>query len=160
MEGTDSRVPRWADGDYLRSIAGPGRVVPVETGGKYTDADWGQEIVSWDIFLGSSGWPSSAAHAAKHERRLYLAQYNLLDQFPQLRQDIIIPDVIYSEPPASSHAPAYKQPIDAETGAETVLLNAWLGPAGTESPAHTDPYFNCYGEGAFCLCIVIWSVRR
>ncbi|KAJ7184296.1 Clavaminate synthase-like protein [Mycena filopes] len=52
------------------------------------------------------------------DKPLYLAQHSLLMQFPTLRADIEVPDYL--------------------------VINAWLGPAGTVSPAHTDPYFNTY----------------
>lgn len=150
--------PRWACGDYLRKLTGQGRVVPVEVGGRYTDEGWGQAIESWDEFLRRSGWPSYTAGdgdstnngGAQHEAPtealppLYLAQHSLLHQFPALGSDIILPDYIYACPPAPESYSAYTPPRN-EDGDEDVIVNVWMGPRGTDSPAHTDPYHNCYG---------------
>ena len=156
----DARGGRWADGDYLRELAGPGRVVPVEVGGKYTEAGWSQDIISWDDFLESSGWPASkqqekpdtAEEAPRwHGKPLYLAQHTLLGQFPDLYKDMLLPDLIYSSPPPPPWMPDYRPPINSETGEEDVLVNVWIGPPSTDSPAHTDPYYNCYG-GSLASC--------
>ena len=61
-----------------------GRTVPVEVGKKYTDPDWGQELISFDNFLKSF----------KDEKdKKYLAQHPLLEQFKELEDDIIIPGI-------------------------------------------------------------------
>ncbi|KAK0535769.1 hypothetical protein OC842_002202 [Tilletia horrida] len=151
--------PRWASGRYLRQLVGEGRVVPVEIGRAYTDADWTQAIISWDDFLERSGWGTSGRCPDQSERSsnkhdsassetkatTYLAQHTLLTQFPELERDMIRPDLVYSCPPAPPWMPEYRPPYDAENGAgDEVVVNAWLGPSGTLSPAHTDPYFNLY----------------
>ncbi|KAH7100216.1 Clavaminate synthase-like protein [Auriculariales sp. MPI-PUGE-AT-0066] len=59
----------------------------------------------------------------------YLAQHNLFTQFPSLRDDINVPDYVYSDIPGARN---------------TLALNVWLGPAGAGSPAHTDEFANCY----------------
>lgn len=46
-------VNSWCSKDYLRKLAGPGRVVPVEVGGNYTADDWGQKILPFEDFLES-----------------------------------------------------------------------------------------------------------
>lgn len=125
------RPPRWADPVYLRRRAGPGRVVPVETGARYTDADWGQEIMGWDEFLDAAGWDES------EPRSVYLAQHPLLYQFPWLAEDISMPPFVNANPPEPEYAPEYKAPAEP-------LANVWIGPRGTVSPAHTDAYYNCY----------------
>ncbi|KAJ7491286.1 hypothetical protein FB451DRAFT_1222687 [Mycena latifolia] len=109
----------WASIDYLRAVAGPGRIVPVEVGSDYRADDWSQRLVPWDTFLTSldSGG-----------EMLYLAQHSLLMQFPALRADIEVPDYVYADLPRP----------------RALVINLWLGPKGTVSPAHTDPYFNMY----------------
>ncbi|KAF8558526.1 Clavaminate synthase-like protein [Imleria badia] len=124
---------QWASLSYLFSVSGPGRVVPVEVGDDYRSDDWSHKLISWEEFLSSLD-PSSTAHRQHHT--LYLAQHSLLSQFPQLRDDIILPDIVYASLDAPDF-PAYNPP-------SSVILNAWLGPKGTISPAHTDPFFNCY----------------
>ncbi|KAF8123724.1 hypothetical protein EV363DRAFT_1435596 [Boletus edulis] len=103
---------QWASLPYLFSLAGPGRIVPVEVGDDYRSDEWTQKLISWEDFL--SSLDPSSVH--RPHQTIYLAQHSLFTQFPQLRDDIILPDI----------------------------SSAWLGPKGTISPAHTDPFFNCY----------------
>ncbi|KAF8310667.1 Clavaminate synthase-like protein [Clavulina sp. PMI_390] len=70
----------------------------------------------------------------------YLAQHDLIGQFPELRSDIIIPDYVYSEPPKTRAFPHHKPPRVEGLCA----LNTWIGPKGCITPPHKDPYFNCY----------------
>ena len=114
----------WHSTHYLRTVSGPGRVVPVEVGSDYRTHDWSQEIMGWDDFLTSLTQPS--------DRALYLAQHSLFLQFPNMREDMIVPDYVYSCPNSSDSFPDYKPP----TNDEQLVLNAWLGPKGTISPAH------------------------
>jgi lysine-specific demethylase 8 len=147
---------RWASGQYLLEIAGGrGRVVPCEVGGKYSDEDWGQQILPWQDFLARSGWQVDTSKPADDEtssQTLYLAQHTLFDQFPKLEADILPPDYVF----ASAEIPGYTPPVrtvegDEEEGEqrrviEDVVKSVWIGPEGTVSPAHTDPHFNCYSE--------------
>ncbi|KIK95739.1 hypothetical protein PAXRUDRAFT_826722 [Paxillus rubicundulus Ve08.2h10] len=124
---------QWASLTYLLSVAGPGRIVPVEVGNDYRLDDWTQKLMSWDKLL-------SSLHSSGQHRRhtIYLAQHNLLTQFPRLQEDITVPDIVYAYL-TSPDFPNYEPPTN-------VILNAWLGPAKTVTPAHTDPFFNCYGK--------------
>ncbi|KAF8432414.1 hypothetical protein L210DRAFT_3413778 [Boletus edulis BED1] len=123
---------QWASLPYLFSLAGPGRIVPVEVGDDYRSDEWTQKLISWEDFL--SSLDPSSVH--RPHQTIYLAQHSLFTQFPQLRDDIILPDIVYASLDAPDY-PAYQPPPD-------VIVNAWLGPKGTISPAHTDPFFNCY----------------
>lgn len=147
--------PKWASREYLASIAGPGRVVPVELGKQYTDDEWTQRIMPWDEFLSRAGFPYSDDDS--HDSRsgeVYLAQHTLLEQFPKLEQDILMPDYVYADhdcpshsPPTRTVEPRLQDAKDAKpTLEQTVMTSLWIGPAGTLSPPHTDPYFNCFGE--------------
>ncbi|KAI0303544.1 hypothetical protein B0F90DRAFT_1711838 [Multifurca ochricompacta] len=127
----------WHSIDYLRSVAGRGRVVPVEIGNDYRADDWTQCIMPWDDFLDILEKGSSHPKIV-----LYMAQHNLLSQFRALREDIIIPDYVFTAPQAPSTYSCYQPPNNEEE----LALNAWLGPAGTVSPAHTDPFFNFYTQ--------------
>ncbi|OCF44360.1 hypothetical protein I317_01805 [Kwoniella heveanensis CBS 569] len=75
---------------------------------------------------------------------LYLAQYALFDQFPELAKDISYPDYVWSEPPIPVDYPTYRPP-ETDDG---VVVNVWVGSGGGRivSPAHTDPYYNCYAQ--------------
>ncbi|KAK1220428.1 hypothetical protein PQX77_016809 [Marasmius sp. AFHP31] len=128
----------WSSAAYLRSIAGPGRLVPVEVGADYRADDWTQKLMSWDDFLATldlEGKPE-----ASKQQVLYLAQHNLLMQFQELNADIMIPDYAYASLPPPSEYPSYKPPANENQ----LVINAWLGPQGTISPAHTDPYYNLF----------------
>lgn len=125
----------WRSVRYLRTVAGPGRVVPVEVGKDYRNDDWTQRLMPWDQLLASLEFDDQTrAHGP--DEMLYLAQHNLFMQFPDLRADVAVPDYVYSGPSAPNYAPPGND--------EQLVLNTWLGPGGTVSPAHTDPYFNFY----------------
>ncbi|KAI0329859.1 Clavaminate synthase-like protein [Cubamyces sp. BRFM 1775] len=128
----------WKSLDYLRAVAGPGRVVPVEVGSDYRSDDWTQKMMPWVDFLDSIG------HASSEEHRpvLYLAQHSLFKQFPALRDDIVLPDYVYSSLDPPNNYPHYTPPGNEEQ----LVLNAWLGPGGTVSPPHTDPFYNFYAQ--------------
>ncbi|KAI0693005.1 Clavaminate synthase-like protein [Cerioporus squamosus] len=129
----------WSSLDYLREVAGPGRVVPVEVGGDYRSDDWTQRMMPWDEFLSSLG----EQHPGESSKPvLYLAQHSLFKQFPALKDDIYVPDYAYSDLDPPDNYPQYVPPASEER----LVLNAWLGPAGTVSPAHTDPFYNFYGQ--------------
>ncbi|KAF8078066.1 hypothetical protein FPV67DRAFT_1463986 [Lyophyllum atratum] len=128
----------WRSAVYLRSVSGPGRIIPVEIGEDYRDLEWRQELMKWDDFLASLHL-SDQPPPPKCSSTVYLAQHNLLSQFPSLRADIIVPDYVYAsmDPPEFN---GYSPPGNDER----LLINMWLGPKGTVSPAHTDPYYNLF----------------
>ena len=125
----------WSDPSYLmKRTLGGRRLVPVELGRSYTDEGWGQKIMTFGEFM------ETYVLDPHGESIGYLAQHDLFAQIPSLRNDISIPDICYIDPPpprkgsslAKNRTPHLEEP----------LLNAWLGPAGTISPLHTDPYHN------------------
>lgn len=130
---------RWRRPGYLLSRTfGGRRLVPVEVGRSYTDAGWGQRIVTFGEFLRGGmvmrGGDSVEGGGAGEEGAIgYLAQHDLFAQIPALRADIRVPDYCYTNPPS----PPPSTPLLASP-----LLNAWFGPADTVSPLHTDPYHN------------------
>ncbi|KAI0693916.1 hypothetical protein BC835DRAFT_1275268 [Cytidiella melzeri] len=133
----------WHSMKYLRQVAGPGRVVPVEVGSDYRADDWTHTLMSWDKFLSSLDVSFSHSHEGESQKHiLYLAQHNLFAQFPALRNDIIIPDYAYAAPAVPDSHVNYRPPANDEQ----LVINAWLGPAGTVSPAHTDPFYNLYAQ--------------
>ncbi|KAL8780407.1 MAG: hypothetical protein Q9213_006492 [Squamulea squamosa] len=129
----------WSSPLYLLDkTLGGRRLIPVELGRSYTDADWGQSIITFGEFM-ERYMMSGVADPTKLG---YLAQHDLFSQIPSLRNDIAIPDYCYTVPPplATSGSGAVGKPPAAQL--EEPLLNAWFGPAGTVSPLHTDPYHN------------------
>ncbi|KDQ33899.1 hypothetical protein PLEOSDRAFT_152454 [Pleurotus ostreatus PC15] len=131
----------WSSLEYLRFVAGPGRVVPVEVGRDYRDNDWSQRLMDWEEFLAHTGLGGTIVQSDDETPTLYLAQHNLLMQFPALRDDICVPDYVYTSP-SPILFPSYQPPGNDEQ----LIINAWLGPTGTLSPAHFDPYFNFYSQ--------------
>lgn len=121
----------WCSSTYLRAVSGPGRIVPVEIGKDYREDNWTQRLMSWDVFLDSLELADQPP-APEPLDIMYLAQHNLMTQFPTLRADIIVPDYVYAsiEPPEYT---GYHPPGNDEQ----LVINAWLGPKGTVSPAHT-----------------------
>lgn len=119
----------WLSQDYLRSVTGPARVVPVEVGVDYRRDDWTQAMMSWDGFLSAIFSPDDPS---QKKPVLYLAQHNLFRQFPALRDDMIVPDYVYASLSPTADYPAYRPPGNDEQ----LVVNAWFGPKGTVSPAH------------------------
>lgn len=72
----------------------------------------------------------------------YLAQHDLFETLPDLKNDISIPDYCYFDPPQATGAAAQTSGLDGVRPLEQPIINAWLGPAGTKTPLHTDPYHN------------------
>lgn len=143
MPEEPDKLARWDSTTYLERLSGPGRVVPVEVGAKYTDHDWGQDIILWSDFLRQTAWGQRAAQRADSSGTaapLYLAQHALLSQFPQLEDDMILPDFVYASPSPPTDCPAYRPPANEEQ----LIINAWIGPEGTVSPPHHDMYYNCF----------------
>jgi len=154
-------IARWSSLAYLRAAAGPARVVPVEVGSDYAAAGWSQRMMDFEAFVdaleraeeeeedeagreGEQGREKEAGDERPERREtLYLAQHALFRQLPALRRDLPLPDLVYAPPALGDDGRAYVSPRGDD--GDEVVLNAWLGPGGTTSRAHTDPYWNCYG---------------
>ncbi|KAL0483577.1 lysine-specific demethylase [Acrasis kona] len=98
------------------------RTVPVEVGKDYTDPDWSQKMMLAHEYIRNYVLTTNSP-----DKRGYLAQHSLFDQIRPLSQ--------YIEEPT----------VGCMLGeGELVTRNAWLGPSGTVSPLHTDPYDNLF----------------
>ena len=93
------------------------RCVPVEIGSSYTSKTWTQTLMPIRDFIEN--------HVLKTDQIGYLAQYDMLGHIPSLRKDIMKLD--------------YLSVAESET-----ISNIWLGPEGTVSPLHHDPYHNIF----------------
>lgn len=114
-------LTKWKDQNYFIKLAGF-RTVAVELGSKYTDSDWTQKLMTIEEFIKGHIYQSNGPTG-------YLAQYQLFDQIPELREDIVEPEYCcFSEK---------SDPID---------INAWYGPKGTVSPLHHDPKRNLLAQ--------------
>ena len=103
----------------------------------------------------------------------YLAQHQLFDQIPQLKADVIVPDycalLLDMDEETTSTEKHQKIPLLQHTinsnnatssyyyhieedkdyrDPDEVVMHAWLGPVGTVSPLHHDPYYNFLAQTA------------
>lgn len=140
MPGTFDRWPArelWDDVNYLKyRTLGGNRIVPVEIGSSYNEESWSQKIMTFAEFVERYLIPDQPGSIG------YLAQHDLFEQVPSLRNDISIPDYCYTNPPRPTGAAAETAGLNSVKQLDVPLLNAWLGPAGTKTPLHTDPYHN------------------
>lgn len=104
------------------------RVVPVELGRHYLDADSGQTLITLEDFIRTYIYAHGDAHGDG-----YLAQHDLFSQIEQLRTDVRVPDYCAFLP-------------SGEDSDGEVLTQMWFGPVGTFSPLHHDPYHNLLAQ--------------
>ncbi|KAM5360380.1 hypothetical protein ACJZ2D_013802 [Fusarium nematophilum] len=136
----------WKNPEYLLSRTfGGRRLVPVEVGRSYVDDGWGQELIHFRAFLARYVEVDASTTAPPSQPTGYLAQHNLFQQIPSLRNDIRVPDFCWVDVPPHPTAHSLNQPP-----LDVPQLNAWFGPARTITPLHTDGYHNllCQAVGA------------
>jgi len=122
---------RWSP-QYMRTVAGC-RLVPVELGSKYTDQTWSQKLMTVNEFF-ENYVSSHDGNNGQHPKEVaYLAQHQLFNQVPRLRQDIVVPDYCA----LSSCSDDEESEVD---------INAWFGPSGTVSPLHRDEKRNLFAQ--------------
>ncbi|PRP73784.1 hypothetical protein PROFUN_16624 [Planoprotostelium fungivorum] len=141
-------VSKWKDLRSLMNQYGDA-MVPVEIGGSYAhNPEFTQDLMSFRDFINTFLLKDSESiQNFQNERGLntlpkgYLAQHTLfqtvtlalpssltmISQIPQMASDIKIPEYV-------------------RAGGGMLMVNGWLGPAGTVSPLHKDPYHNLFAQ--------------
>ncbi|XP_038210702.1 bifunctional peptidase and arginyl-hydroxylase JMJD5 [Zerene cesonia] len=114
-------LSKWRDNNYFIKLAGL-RTVSIEIGKEYTDSNWTQKLITVKDFINNYIYQSDGPIG-------YLAQYQLFDQIPELKDDIIEPEYC----------------CFSETN-DPVNIMAWYGPKGTVSPLHHDPTKNLLAQ--------------
>lgn len=132
-------ISKWNSSEYLLGIC-RNRVIPIEIGKSYTNENWSQECVKFEDFFRRQFLNDDKSTSDATKRIEYLAQHNLFDQIPTLKNDIITPEYCCCTSIGSSN------------NALDVDIKAWLGPEGTTSPMHIDEKHNL-------LCQVFGSKR-
>lgn len=113
---------KWNQVNYLLDVC-QNRVVPIEIGKNYTNDEWSQDLVKFEDFFRRQFLDDNFDPQTK--RIEYLAQHNLFDQIPVLRNDIMTPE----------YCCMTNRQGDGEIDVD---IKAWLGPKGTISPMHID----------------------
>lgn len=119
-------LTKWIQPQYLLRVASH-RIVPIEVGSNYTKDSWSQDMVKFQDFFRRQLLSDNSQSSARIE---YLAQHNLFDQIPALKNDIVVPDYCC----VSNH--------NDDVDDIELDIKAWLGPEGTISPMHHDPKHN------------------
>lgn len=114
-------ITKWQDQNYFIKLAGL-RTVAIELGRDYTDSKWTQKLMTIEEFIKNHIYNNNGMTG-------YLAQYQLFDQIPELKKDIIEPEYCCFSDNNSS-----------------VDIMAWYGPRGTVSPLHHDPKKNLLAQ--------------
>lgn len=130
-------IQKWQDPSHLlRLTLGGRRCVPIEIGETYTHADWRQEIMPFRKFFQTYLLPDKPNEIG------YLGQHNLFHQLPALQREIRTPDYCFSAPPEA--IPVSRLGLPTVPPVDEPQKNFWLGPKGTRTPLHTDPYHNIF----------------
>jgi lysine-specific demethylase 8 len=170
IEGWPARSTRpWSNLDYLKAVAGH-RTVPVEHGRDYLDEAFDEHLMTFGDFVEQH---LQAPPPPPGAPRAYLAQHQLFEQIPALRNDIATPDYCVlsledDEEDQRGEGSSGGTKDEEDQGGEDssggtneedqrgegssggtkdgVRVNAWLGPAGTVSPLHYDRYHNLLAQ--------------
>ena len=133
-------MTKWKSPEYwFKATIGGRRIVPVEIGHKYTDEDWCMEMMAFGKFLQD--------YMLRRDEQSggigYLAQHDIFSQIPALQADIQIPDECYIPTGKDYTVPSsIGEPSLVDLSTSEVQKNIWMGPTGTVSPLHYDPYHN------------------
>jgi hypothetical protein len=150
----------WHDLSFLLINGRKDRTVPVELGRDYMSTEWRSTLLSLESFVTacrrmdaenrmhssvqthvSPASPDSTANTSISDTsRVYLAQHTLLEQIPELKADILIPDYCCLSPPTR------QDQVDESRVDDEPAIHVWIGPGGTVSCLHFDSYSNIFAQ--------------
>ena len=114
-------MQRWQDTNYLRSVAGD-VTVPVEIGGDYLSSSLHKADMPLSLYLDYLEAADASGSEVPLEQMAYMAQASV----DELLHDVEVPVLC------------------AELGRrDRFATMVWMGPKGTVTPLHRDPYHNC-----------------
>lgn len=116
----------WQDINYLLAVCGH-RTVPIETGSSYMSDQAGTSLISISEFIHQHILSPTEDISSRPQG--YLAQHELFEQIPLLKQDIMTPDLC-------------SLTKDDDEEPSELVIQAWFGPHGTVSPLHYDSSYN------------------
>lgn len=136
---------RWGDLSYLAARCG-GRIVPVESGAHYMAPGHTMERVPLSLLI--EYCLARAAGGARELPTLYLAQQPAREMLPEVADDACVPEALAREVIDATWEAAAPPSHPGPRPSETLITSVWLGPAGTLSPLHRDPYHGVLAQVA------------
>ena len=135
-------VKKWKDLPWLKDSFGH-HMVPVEVGKNYVDSE--QHHIPFGAYLDYVSKKETDLDTGELPS-LYLAQYDLLDQIPKLKQDVKPP---YQEQEDNGTMPDIEQQqfgnlINNLGKGDLYSTNSWISGARTASNTHRDPLHNIF----------------
>eukprot|EP00871_Galdieria_phlegrea_P002781 jgi/Galph1/3503/GphlegSOOS_G2155.1 len=127
----------WNQVSYWKQVAG-NRLVPVEVGEHYMSEHWGQRLMRLSQFI-----DEYILHPTPETPTGYLAQHNLLEQVPDLKKDIQIPEYCY---------------LSEENVSPRICI--WFGPKGTQTPLHYDSQHNFFVQVVGCKYFRLYAPQE
>jgi [protein]-arginine 3-hydroxylase / protease len=143
------------------------RTVPIEIGNNYLSESSGQKLMTMNDFLCHYLLPHIPSpledddpHPKKRNKTShstsslsspsppmgYLAQHCLFDHIPLLKSHFLTPDYCCLLAPEDEEEHSDDKRTAQINEYDHVITNGWLGPLGTISPLHHDPYNNLLAQ--------------
>ena len=136
-------VKKWKDLQWLKDSFGH-HMVPVEVGKNYVDSE--QHHIPFGAYLDYVSKKETNLDTGELPS-LYLAQYDLLDQIPELKEDVI-PPYHEEEDDDGTTSDIEKQEfgnlINKLGKGDLYSTNSWVSGARTASNTHRDPLHNIF----------------
>ena len=136
-------VKKWKDLQWLKDSFGH-HMVPVEVGKNYVDSE--QHHIPFGAYLDYVSKKETNLDTGELPS-LYLAQYDLLDQIPELKEDVIPPYQEQEDDDTMSDIGTqdeFGNLINRLGKGDLYSTNSWVSGARTASNTHRDPLHNIF----------------